>query len=126
MVKEEDQFKIAFTTKWGTYAYNKMPFGPSNVRATFKKSMDMAFKGLINKIVMVYIDDITFFSKNATDHLFQLRQVFQRCRRFIVSLNPKKCVFLEHEGKFLCHIFSREGLTIDPTRVETIQTLPFP
>ncbi|KAH9300401.1 hypothetical protein KI387_011984, partial [Taxus chinensis] len=30
MVKGEDQFKIAFTAKWGTYAYKKMPFGLSN------------------------------------------------------------------------------------------------
>ncbi|KAH9317515.1 hypothetical protein KI387_019284, partial [Taxus chinensis] len=30
MVKEEDQFKTTFTTKWGTYAYKKMPFGLSN------------------------------------------------------------------------------------------------
>ncbi|KAH9307129.1 hypothetical protein KI387_043801 [Taxus chinensis] len=88
--------------------------------------MDMAFKGLIKKVVLVYLDDITVFSKNAADHLFHLRQVFQRCRRFGVSLNPKKCVFLAHKGKLLGHIVYREGLTIDPERVEAIQTLPLP
>lgn len=35
LVKEEDQYKIAFTTKWGTIAYNKMAFGLSNAGATF-------------------------------------------------------------------------------------------
>ncbi|KAH9331948.1 hypothetical protein KI387_004056, partial [Taxus chinensis] len=44
MVKEEDQFKIAFTTKWGTFAYRKMPFGLSNASATFQRAMDMVFK----------------------------------------------------------------------------------
>lgn len=126
MVREEDQFKTTFTTKCGTYAYKKMPFGMSNAGATFQQAMDMAFKGLINKIVLVYLDDITVFSKNVTDHLFHLKKVFQRCRRFKVSLNPKKCVFLAHEGKFLGHIISREGLTIDPERVEAIRTLPLP
>ncbi|KAH9296663.1 hypothetical protein KI387_044243 [Taxus chinensis] len=70
MVKEDDQFKTAFTTKWGTYAYKKMPFGLSNAGATFQRAMDMAFKGLINEIVLIYLDDITVFSKNAADHLF--------------------------------------------------------
>ncbi|KAH9331956.1 hypothetical protein KI387_004064, partial [Taxus chinensis] len=59
MVKEEDQFKTAFTTKWGTYAYRKMPFGLSNAGATFQRAMDMAFKGLINNVVLIYLDDIT-------------------------------------------------------------------
>ncbi|KAH9289266.1 hypothetical protein KI387_033383, partial [Taxus chinensis] len=126
MVKEDDQFKTAFTTKWGTYAYKKMSFGLSNAGATFQRAMDMAFRGLINKIVLIYLDDITVFSKNAADRLCHLRQVFQRCRRFGVSLNPKKCIFLAHEGKLLGHIVLKEGLVIDPERVEAIQALPLP
>ncbi|KAH9299884.1 hypothetical protein KI387_044107 [Taxus chinensis] len=126
MVKEEDQFKTAFTTKWGTFAYRKMPFGLSNTGATFQRAMDMAFKGLINNVVLIYLDDITVFSKNAADHLSHLRQVFMRCRRFGVSLNPRKCIFLTHEGKLLGHIVSKEGLAIDPERVEAIRALPLP
>ncbi|KAH9328814.1 hypothetical protein KI387_000922, partial [Taxus chinensis] len=52
MVKEDDQFKMDFTTKWGAYAYRKMPFGLSNVGATFQREMDREFKGLISKIVL--------------------------------------------------------------------------
>ncbi|KAH9303500.1 hypothetical protein KI387_043862 [Taxus chinensis] len=103
-----------------------MPFGLSNAGATFQRAMDMAFKGLINKIVLVYLDDITIFSKNAADHFFHLRKVFQRCRKFRVSLNPKKCIFLAHEGKLLGHIVSKEGLAIDLERVEAIRALPLP
>ncbi|KAH9290910.1 hypothetical protein KI387_035027, partial [Taxus chinensis] len=98
-----------------------MPFGLSNTGATFQRAMDMAFKGLINNMVLIYLDDITVFSKNAADHLSHLRQVFTRCRRFGVSLNPKKCIFLAHEGKLLGHIVSKEGLAIDPERVEAIR-----
>src|SRR5277367_6263601 len=43
------------TTKWGTYAYQKIPFGLINARATFQQAMDIAFKGLINKMVIVYV-----------------------------------------------------------------------
>ncbi|KAH9331919.1 hypothetical protein KI387_004027, partial [Taxus chinensis] len=50
MVKEEDYFKTAFTTKWGTYAYRKIPFRLSNGGATFQRAMDMAFKDLINSM----------------------------------------------------------------------------
>lgn len=53
LVKEEDQYKTAFTTKWGTMAYRKIPFGLSNAGATFQIAMDMAFHDLMNKIVCV-------------------------------------------------------------------------
>ena len=73
LVKEEDRYKIAFTTKWGTMAYQKMPFGLSNVGATFQKAMDKAFLNLMYRFVLVYLDNITIFSKNAIDHFQHLK-----------------------------------------------------
>ena len=64
LVAKEDHLKTTFQTKWGTYAYDKMPFGLINVGATFQQAMDIAFKGLINKSIVVYLDDITIYSKN--------------------------------------------------------------
>lgn len=77
-VKEEDEYKTKFSTKWGTMVYNKMSFGLTNARATFQRAMDMAFEGLINKFVLVYLDDVTIFSKKANEHLDHLRQIFER------------------------------------------------
>jgi hypothetical protein len=49
-----------------------------------------------------------------------------KCRRFGLSLNPKKSLFTMKEGKLLGHIVSSEGVRIDPSRVEAIQALSFP
>lgn len=94
LVKEYDQHKTAFTTKWGTMVYRKMSFGLSNAGATFQRAMDMALKGLINKFVLVYLDDITAFSRSVDQHFDHLRQIFERCKEFGVSLNLKKSFFL--------------------------------
>ena len=64
--------KTTFRTPWGTYAYRKMPFGLINVGATFQRAMDAAFRGLINHSVVVYLDDVTVFSKNRSDHISHL------------------------------------------------------
>ena len=61
LVAKEDCLKMTFQTKWGTYAYDKMPFGLINVGATFQRDMDIAFRGLINKSIVVYLDDITVY-----------------------------------------------------------------
>lgn len=79
--------------KWGTFAYAKIPFGLSNVGAIFQRAMDIYFKELINKIMLIYLDDLTMFSKKNEDHFDHLELVFHKCLEFGVSLNPKKCIF---------------------------------
>ena len=69
LVAKEDRLKTTFQTKWVTYAYDKIPFGLINVGETFQWVMDIAFRGLINKFVVVYLDDITVYSKNRDDHI---------------------------------------------------------
>eukprot|EP00253_Pinus_taeda_P010379 PITA_10379 len=84
LVHPDDRLKTTFRTKWGTYAYQKMPFGLINAGDTFQRAIDIAFKGLINKTVVVYLDDITVFSKKRSNHLHDLNQIFERCRRYAV------------------------------------------
>ena len=54
-VDEEDQLKTMFTTKWGTFAYKIMPFGMINAGDKFQCAMDEAFKGLINKCIVIHM-----------------------------------------------------------------------
>jgi len=70
---------------------------------------------------VVYLDDIIVFSKSDKEHVAHLLRVFRKCRRFGISLNPKKSNFAMKEGKLLGHIISAEGIWIDPRRVKAIQ-----
>jgi hypothetical protein len=125
-VMPEDREKIAFTTPWGTFMYAKMPFGLMNAGATFQRAMDIDFIGEKNKFVVIYLDDITVFSKTDKEHCYHLKRVFLKCRRYGLYLNPKKSLFSMQEGKLLGHIVSSEGVRIDPDRVEAIQALSLP
>jgi len=60
-VLPEDREKTSFTTPWGTFMYAKMPFGLMNAGETFQRAMDIAFIGEKDKLVVVYLDDITVF-----------------------------------------------------------------
>lgn len=82
-VSSEDQHKTAFTTPKGTFAYSKMSFGLINASVTFKRAMNSSFRHLLNKIIITYLDDVTFLSRRC-----DLRLVLQRCREHSVSLNP--------------------------------------
>jgi hypothetical protein len=114
LVSEEDRLKTTFRTKWGTFAYKRMPFGLINAGETFQRAMDVDFRGLINRCVVVYLDDVTVYSKNREEHIQHLTQIFERCRKYGISLNPKKTIFGVEEGKLLGHIISQAGICIDP------------
>jgi len=88
--------------------------------------MDIAFIGEKDQFVVLYLDDIKVFSRSDKEHCCHLKKVFLKCRRFGLSLNPKKYLFSMKEGKLLGHIVSSEGVKIDPSRVEAIQTLSLP
>jgi hypothetical protein len=106
--------------------YAKIPFGQMNAGATFQRAMDIAFIGEKDKFVVIYLDDITTFSRSDKEHCCHMRKVFSKCRRFSLSLNPKKSLFAMEEGKLLGHIVLAEGVRIDPSRVEEIRTLSLP
>jgi hypothetical protein len=79
--------------------------------------MDFAFRDIVQKIIEIYQDDLTVISKDRKDHLSHLRIVFERCRKYGISLNLKKSIFGIDEGKLLGHVASKGGISIDPERV---------
>jgi len=125
-MNEQDKEKTTFTTPWGTFMYDKMPFGLMNAGAMFQRSMDIAFIRERDKFVVIYLDDLTVFSKSDEEHLVHLKETFEKCRRFALSLNPKKSHFAMQEGKLLGHIVSKDGIKIDPKRFEAIDTINIP
>eukprot|EP00253_Pinus_taeda_P022345 PITA_22345 len=126
LVHPDDQLKTTFRTKWGTYAYQKMPFRLINAGATFQREMDIAFKGLINRTVVVYLDDITVFSREISNHLQDLNQIFQRCKKYGISLNPKKSFFaldqaVKHYRPFLLKAHTKVIVPFSSVRQLLIQ-----
>ena len=78
LVLPEDQLKTTFTTPWGTFMYIKMPFGLMNAGATFQRAMDIAFSEEIGYFIVIYLDEITIYSKTDEEHLKHLRKVFEK------------------------------------------------
>jgi hypothetical protein len=98
----------------------------SNVGASFQRAMKIYFDDLIAKIIQVYLDDLIVYSKNQLYHFCHLRKVLMRCKKIGISLNPSKSIFGVTKGKFLGHIVSDSGISIDPERITVILNLPTP
>ena len=88
--------------------------------------MDIAFKGIINKSLVIYLNDITIYSKNQEDHVPHLKAIFEWCRQYGISLNLKKSIFSLEEGTLLSFLISPEGIAIDLGRIEAIKAIALP
>jgi len=63
LVVEPSQLKTAFRTKWGTFTYHRLPFGSIKIGTNFQREMEITFNGLIVQSVVIYLDEITMYSK---------------------------------------------------------------
>jgi len=84
--------------------YIKIPLGLKNTGDTFERAMEIAFSKEIHDFLVIYLDDLTIFSKLDKQHLDHLRQMFLKFRKYGISLNPKMSLFGLEEVKLLGHI----------------------
>ncbi|RVW36993.1 Retrovirus-related Pol polyprotein from transposon 297, partial [Vitis vinifera] len=119
-----DQEKTTFTCPFGTYAYRRMPFGLCNAPATFQRCMLSIFSDMVERIMEVFMDDITVYGGTFEECLVNLEAVLHRCIEKDLVLNWEKCHFMVRQGIVLGHIISEKGIEVDKAKVELIVKLP--
>ena len=125
-IAAEDQEKTTFTCPFGTYAYKRMPFGLCNVPATFQRCMLSIFSDLVERIMEVYMDDITVYGGSFEECLINLEIILHRCIEKNLVLKWEKCYFMVNQGIMLGHIISNKGIEVEKAKIELISKLPSP
>ena len=125
-IREGDEYKTAFNTKFGLFEYLVMPFGLTNAPATFQAFINHVLKDEINECCQVYLDDIIIYSKSLDEHIGHVRRVLQRLIDNKLVAKLSKCEFHKKELIFLGHIVSVDGVKTDPAKLEAITKWPIP
>jgi transposase InsO family protein len=125
-IREGDEWKTAFRTRYGHFEYMVMPFGLANAPATFQAYINHALSDLLDKICVVYLDDILIFSENDAEHTQHVRIVLDRLRQYKLYANPIKCQFRTEEVSFLGFIIGIKGVYMEASRISTITEWPAP
>ena len=123
-ILESDKVKTGFITSEGLYEWNCLPFGLCNAPSVFQEYMNKVLGGILWIYTLVYLDDISVFSRTFEDHLKHLEEIFRRINKYNLRLNPKKCKFASPEIKFLGHIVKRDGISPDPDKINSIKEFP--
>ena len=102
---------------FGTYTYRRMSFGFCNAPATFQKCMLSIFSDTMERIMEVFMDDITIYGSAFDECLVNLEAGLNRCIEKSLVLNWEKCHFMVQQGIVLRHIISKQGIEIDKAKV---------
>ena len=121
----EMPIKTCFTWKNIQYMFLRAPFGLKNLTCHFQRFMTVLFADMVHFLI-IYVDDILVFSRNATEHVEHLYLVFKRLNKYHMTVNIEKSKIGYVKVRSLGHVVSAEGLEICPEKFEVLKDFPLP
>ena len=103
-----------------------MPFSLSNAPSAFQRFMNDIFSDLLDKCIVVYLDDILIYSEDKSLHTQHVKEVLRCLHKFGLYAKVEKCKFHTDTTEYLGYILSPSGLTMAPKKIQVIQDWPEP
>ncbi|GJZ26090.1 putative reverse transcriptase domain-containing protein [Tanacetum coccineum] len=125
-VHEDDIPKTVFRMRYGHFEFTVMPFGLTNAPAVFIDLMNRVCKPYLDKLVIVFIDDILIYSKTKEDHEVHLKLVLELLKKERLYAKFSKCEFGLREVHFLGHVVNHNGIHVDPSKIEIVKNWKAP
>lgn len=122
---EDAKLKSAFITPFGLFQFKVLPFGMQTAPATFMRLMDQVLKGA-DKYANAYFDDTSVFSSTWTQHLADMRDVFERVKRANLTIRPSKCFVGFQEVPLLGHVVGNGKVRPQEAKVSAVKDFPIP
>ncbi len=125
-IREGDEWKTAFSTTSGHYEYLVMPFGLANSPSVFQSFMNDVFRDMLDRWVIVYIDNILIYSNTLEEHIRHVRLVLKRLMQYQLYAKAEKCEFDQTSTSLLGYVISQEGVAMDERKVKAVLEWPQP
>ena len=82
--------------------------------------------GLIFYICELYVDDVIIHGNSEEEFLDNLRKVFERFRKFNITVNPNKTFLGMTEIEFVGHTIDEKGITFSREKIDKVLSIPEP
>eukprot|EP00833_Pecoramyces_ruminatium_P016170 jgi/Orpsp1_1/1190202/evm.model.d7180000077406.1 len=125
-IKEGDEYKTAFNTKFGHFEHLVMPFGLTNAPAVFQSFVNDIFAEDIGKYCQVYLDDIVVYSRTLEEHVEHVQTILKKLIENKLVAKKAKCELHKLKIPFLGHVVSRHGVETDPEKIKAVAEWPKP
>jgi hypothetical protein len=97
-----------------------MSFGLTNALSYFMYLINKVFIEYLDKFIVVFIDDILVYSRSEEEYEERLCLALQKLREHRLYAKLSKCEFWMKQVAFLGHVISKEGISVDPSKVQDV------
>lgn len=125
-IREGDEWKTSFRTRYGQFEFLVMQFGLRNAPAAFQRMVNELFHDLVDVNVVLYLDDIIIFSSDPAKHDDEVTEVLTRLRKADLFLKPEKCQFRTTSVDYLGLKITPGHVGMDPVKVSGVTDWPTP
>ena len=124
---EADIHKTAFCAGSSRlYEFTNMPFGLSNMSASFCHLIEMCLGDQQYITLLFYLDDICVFSSTVDKMLDHIGLVLSHLKEFNLKTKPKKRYFFQSSVIFLGHVLFKDWISSNPEKVDKFRDWPVP
>ena len=125
-MKEADIPNTYFHTHEGHYKFFVMPFGLCNAPSTFQILMNKILLPYLHYFVLVFFDDILIYIQTSKAHLRHVDTILKLFQEHRLFVKKSKCSFGVLEVEYLGHIVGRDGVKLDPKKIQAMHNWPRP
>lgn len=121
-IKEGEEWKTAFRTRYGLFEYLVTPFGLTGAPATFQRYINNTLREFLDEFCSAYIDDVLIYSDGSlSDHREKVRRVLKKLQEAGLQVDIDKCEFEAKTVKYLGYILEAgKGIRVDPEKIKAI------
>jgi hypothetical protein len=122
-IKEGDEWKTAFRTKFELFEWVVTPFGLAGASAIFQRYINSILDDFFDKFCLAYINDVfIYFNGFYQNYMSKVKKVLRRFHEAGLKLDIEKSEFASSKIKYLGFIISAEkGIKINSGKVEAIK-----
>jgi hypothetical protein len=125
-IDPSDVSKTAFRISYGHFEWLVLPFGLTNAPAAFMDLMHKDFQDLLDRGVVIFLDDILTYSRTAEGHEELSREVFTHLRQHKLYAKKSKCELWRTKVTFLGQVINAEGVSMEASKVAATSAWPQP
>uniref|UniRef100_A0A0G4I3W1 Reverse transcriptase domain-containing protein n=1 Tax=Chromera velia CCMP2878 TaxID=1169474 RepID=A0A0G4I3W1_9ALVE len=125
-IREGDEEKTAFVTRYGSFEWLVMPFGLSNAPSISMRLITHVLRPLLDSCVVVFIDDVLVFSRTPEEHVEHIHRVLSLLWEHDLYVKVTKCTWMKKWAKFLGLVIDEGGVRPAPEKLQGLQEFPEP
>ena len=126
-MKDGEEWKTAFCTRYGHYKYAVILFSLTNTPAIFQSLINTVLRQYLDIFVTTYINDVLVYTNGTLEEYKQyVKTILHALQKAGMRLHLDKSVFHTKEVEYLGLILTMEGIRMDNTKTAAVQDWPTP